>query len=200
MNDVRASGSVEMFTDFGDTSFSGGSAKTLRVETSSGKVTLSQLNLSGVLTIQDDFGSIDLEQVNAGSYDLQTNSGSVTVDGARNNVKAHSGFGSVTLKNAENVTVDLSTSSGSVDFEGSLGEGPHSIHSEFGEIIVTIPADSALQVDLQTDFGSIRSEIPITVTLTGEAENNHQTGTMNDGGAQLTVDTGSGSISIRASQ
>jgi DUF4097 and DUF4098 domain-containing protein YvlB len=187
-----------MWTDFGDTLFSDGSAKSLTIETKSGKVTLSKLNLSGVLTVSDDFGNIDLEQVNAISYDLQTNSGAVTVNGAKGNVKAYSGFGSVTLTNAENVTVDLSTQSGSVDFEGSLGDGPHTIRSDFGEIHLTIPADSALDVDLKTNFGTIKSDIPITVTLSGEQ--NHQTGTINDGGGQLTVETDSGGISINASQ
>jgi len=55
-------------------------------------------------------------------------------------------------------------------------------------------------VDLKTDFGSIQSDIPITVTLTGEIKGSYQTGTMNDGGGQLTVETGSGSISIKASK
>ena len=200
MNDVRASGRIEMVTAFGDADFTSGSADALFVETQSGKVTLSRLNLNGALDVKDDFGTIEVEQVNAESYDIETNSGSVTVDGVQGKVKAHSGFGSVTLKNAENVTIDLSTQGGSVDFEGSLGEGPHTVHSDFGEIILTLPADSALDVDLQTDFGTIRSDIPITVTLSGDTEKNRQTGTMNDGGAQLTVETGSGGISIQASR
>jgi DUF4097 and DUF4098 domain-containing protein YvlB len=189
-----------MWTQFGDTLFFGGSARSLTIDTNSGKVTLSKLNLSGVLTVLDDFGNIDLEQVSAISYDMQTNSGAITVDGVQGNVKAYSGFGSITLTNAENVTIDLSTQSGSVDFEGSLGEGPHSIHSDFGEIILSLPADSALDVDLQTDFGTIKSDIPITVILSGEAEKNRQTGTINDGGAELNVETGSGGISIRSNQ
>jgi DUF4097 and DUF4098 domain-containing protein YvlB len=198
MSDVRASGAIEMSTDFGDASFATGSANGLTVKTKSGSVTLRHLNLRGGLTVQDEFGMIELDQVNAGSYDLQANSGSITVDGAEGSVKAHSGFGSVILRNAENATVDLSTQSGSVDFEGSLGEGPHTMHSDFGEIHIVIPADSALNVDLKTEFGTIRSDIPITVTLSGEQ--NHQTGTMNEGGGQLTVETGSGGISIEARQ
>ena len=200
MNDVRASGPVEMVTDFGDADFNTGSADELTIETKSGQVTLNRLNVQGLVTVKDDFGTIELEQVNADAYDLETNSGSVTVDGAQGNVKAHSGFGSVMLINAENVTIDLSTQSGSVDFEGSLGEGPHSVHSDFGEIILSLPADSALDVDLLTDFGTIKSDIPITVILSGETEKNRQTGTINDGGAQLTVETGSGGITIRSSQ
>jgi hypothetical protein len=87
-----------------------------------------------------------------------------------------------------------------VDFEGSLGKGPHTVHSDFGEISLTIPADSALDVDLKTDFGSIRSDIPIAVILSGDLQKDHQTGTMNNGGDQLTIDTKNGNISIQAAQ
>jgi len=200
MTDVQASGNVTMATDFGDASFDGGSAGTLEIITQSGKVTLSTLDLRGGLTARSEFGEIRLEQVKASSYDLETNSGSVTADGVLGKVKAHSGFGSVTVTNAEAVTLDLSTKSGPVSFEGSLGEGPHSLVSDFGEISLTIPADSALNVDLKTNFGSIQSEIPITVTLTGELEKGHQTGTLNEGGDPLTVETGSGSITIHVSR
>jgi hypothetical protein len=55
-------------------------------------------------------------------------------------------------------------------------------------------------VDLTTDFGSISSEIPITVILSGDSQKGHQTGTINEGGDPLTVETGSGSISIEAGQ
>lgn len=199
-NDVRASGDIEMSTDFGGVDFHGGSANLLSVETQSGKVTLSKLNLHGTVTARSGFGEIDLEQVSADSYDLQTNSGSITADGVTGKVKAHSDFGAVTIKNADHATVDLSTKSGEVDFEGSLGDGAHSLHSEFGAINIIIPADSALNVDLKTNFGSIKSEIPITVTLSGETEKSHEVGKMNKGGSQLTVETESGNISIQAGQ
>ncbi|GMV32977.1 DUF4097 domain-containing protein [Chloroflexi bacterium CFX2] len=200
MNDVRASGDIEMSTDFGDIFFNNGSSNLLTVETKGGKVSLGQLNLRGALTVQNNFGEIELEQAKATSYDLQAGSGSVTVDGAQGKLKATSDFGSIIIKNAENVTVDLDTKSGSVDFEGSLGDGPHNIHSSFGEIHITVPADSALNVDLKTGFGSIESEIPITVTLTDTTKGSQQTGTMNNGGNQLTVETENGSISIEASK
>jgi DUF4097 and DUF4098 domain-containing protein YvlB len=198
MSDVRASGRVEMTTEFGDVRFENGSANSLTVETSSGKVTLEALTLRGAIAAKSEFGEIGLEQVKATSYDLDTNSGSITVDGASGKVKAHSGFGSVTVTNADSVTLDLHTQSGPVEFEGSLGEGPHTVNTDFGEIKLTLPADSALNVDLETDFGKITSEIPITVVLSGDVEKSHQTGTMNEGGAQLTVETQSGNISIQA--
>ena len=200
MDDVRASGNIEMSTDFGDVFSNNGSSNLLTVETKGGKVSLGQLNLRGALTVQNSFGEIELEQAKATSYDLQSGSGSVTVNGAQGKLKAYSDFGPIIIKNAENVTVDLDTKSGSVDFEGSFGDGPHNIHSSFGEIHITIPADSALDVDLKTGFGSIKSKIPIAVMLTGTTNGSQQTGTINAGGNQLTVETENGSISIEASK
>ena len=196
VEDLQASGDVELASDFGNVSFENGSAGTLSITTKNGAVEASSVEVAGALTVQDDFGNINLVNVEASSYDTQTNSGSITIDGAQGPVKAETGFGNITVKNAENATLDLNTQSGGIDFEGSLGEGPHTLHSDFGEIEVSIPADSALNVKLQTDFGKIISEIPITLTLTGDMDQAQQQGTMNGGGAEFSVSTKSGSITI----
>ena len=199
LENVRATKAMELSSDFGNVEFETGSANSLDVKTQSGAVTITSISVTGELTVKDDFGDINLEQVKAASYDVETNSGSIIVDGVKGQVRAHTGFGNITIKSAEEVTVDLFTQSGSIDFSGTLGEGPHTVHSDFGEIELNIPADSALNVDLQTEFGKIISDIPITVTLSGEIKQDQQAGTMNGGGASLKVDTNSGNITIRAS-
>ncbi len=197
LKNVRATKHMKLSSDFGNVKFDNGSAASLTVSTKSGSIDLSSVSVSGELVISNDFGDIDLEQVKAKSYDLQTNSGSITVDGAQGPMKAYTGFGNVTIQNAENATIDLNTKSGSIDFEGSLGEGPHTVHSDFGEISLSIPADSALNVDFSTDFGKIRSDIPFQVTMQGDLSEAQQQGTMNGGGSELTVSTKSGSITIK---
>jgi DUF4097 and DUF4098 domain-containing protein YvlB len=184
---------------FGTVRFDSGSAASLTASTKSGAVELTSVDISGTLAVRDDFGEINLEQVHAQSYDLQTNSGSITVDGAQGTVKADTGFGNITIQNAENTTLTLNTKSGAIHFTGSLGEGPHTVHSDFGEVTLTIPADSALNVDFQTDFGKVRSDLPVTMTLTGDIDQAHQTGTINGGGSQLSASTKSGDITVKAS-
>jgi DUF4097 and DUF4098 domain-containing protein YvlB len=198
LTNVRASGSVEMTTDFGNIGIDGGSAGPLTLTTESGKIDLTSLRVNGLLKANSNFGDINLEKVAARSYDVETASGSVTIDEVQAPVRAHTNFGNITVTNAVNVTLDLDTQSGSIEFEGSLGEGSHGLHSDFGEIRLSVPADSALNVDLQTDFGRITSDLPITVVLSGEIEPSHQVGTLNGGGALLTVSTNSGGISIMA--
>src|SRR6185436_12437006 len=86
------------------------------------------------------------------------------------------------VSNAQSVTLTIETNSGAVDFSGSLGVGPHFIKSDFGGIDVNLPDDAKLTVDLKTDFGTIKSDLPITVVLTdGNSNSNgdHITGDIN---------------------
>jgi hypothetical protein len=200
LQNVRSSKDMSLSSDFGNVKFDNGSAASLTVSTKSGSIELTSVNVNGALIVKNDFGEINLEQVDAKSYDLQTNSGSITVDGAQGPLKATTGFGNITVTNAENVTLQLNTKSGSISFAGSLGEGPHTVHSDFGEVELAVPADSALDVDFQTEFGKIRSDIPVTVTLNGEVDEGHQVGTINGGGSSLNASTKSGSITIKASE
>ena len=197
LENVRATKEMYLSTDFGKLEFKTGSAGTLEAKTNSGSIDIASVTIKGQLTIRDEFGDITLKQVKAASYDVESNSGSITIDGVKGLVKAHTGFGGIKVQNAENVTLDLDTNSGSIEFSGTLGEGPHTVHSDFGEIELNIPADSALNVKMETQFGKITSDIPVTVTLTGEIKDGQQSGTMNGGGTELTMDTNSGNIYIK---
>ncbi len=198
LRDVRATGDIHSKTDFGDTLFENGSADSLTVETNSGSVSLVKVTIEDAINVQNDFGEIDLEQALAASYDLHTNSGSITVVAAKGQLKAYTDFGGIKIEDAQAVSLDVRTNSGSVEFSGSLGAGPHLVRSDFGEIDLTLPADSQLNVDLSTDFGSIKSDLPITVTLNGSSnsDGDQVVGSINGGGDEFTAQTNSGSVTI----
>jgi DUF4097 and DUF4098 domain-containing protein YvlB len=202
LEEARAAGDIHTNTDFGNTSFENGSGDSLTVETNSGRVSLTKVRVSQQIKVQDDFGEIELDQAMASSYDLHTNSGAITVVGAKGKLKAYTDFGGIKIDNAQAVTLDLKTKSGTVEFNGSLGAGPHRVVSEFGGIDLTLPADSELNVDLSTSFGSIQSDLPITVTLNGtsNSDGDQIVGSINGGGDQFTAQTNSGSVTIRAGQ
>lgn len=203
LSEVRATGELTTNTDFGNTEFENGSAASLHTETNSGKVSLSKINISKQIFVKDDFGDIDLEQALASSYDLHANSGAITVDGAKGKLKADSDFGNITISNARFVTLTVETNSGAVEFTGTLGVGPHFVKSDFGSIDLNLSSDAKLTVDLKTDFGKIKSDLPITVVLTdGNSNSNGDqvTGDINAGGEQLTVQANSGNVTIHASK
>ncbi|MBL0346994.1 DUF4097 family beta strand repeat-containing protein [Candidatus Villigracilis affinis] len=197
---VRASGDAYIKTDFGNTVYENGSAASLTLDTNSGKISITKVNITKELNIQNDFGDIELTQAMAGSYDLHTNSGSITVDGAKGKLKAYTDFGNIEITNAKSVTLDIKTNSGNIEFSGSLGAGPHNVKSDFGNIDLALPTDAKLDVDLKTDFGKIRSDLPITVTLTesSSSEEDQIAGSINGGGEQLIASTNSGGINITA--
>jgi len=199
-DEVRATGDVTTKSNFGDTVLENGSAKSISIESSSGTVELVKLKVSGQIKVDDDFGNIELTQALAGSYDLHTNSGAITADGAKGKLKAYTDFGNIKIENADKVTLDIKTNSGTIEFSGSLGESPHMVKSDFGNVDLTLPGDSALTVDLKTDFGKIKSDLPITATLTegSNSDGEQINGTINGGGAQLTVQANSGNININA--
>jgi Uncharacterized conserved protein len=199
LTNVNATGDISTKSDFGDTNFEDSSAASIKIESKSGKVELTRLRVSKLIKVNDDFGDLKLTQAAASSYDLHTNSGTITVDGVKGQLKAYTDFGNIGVTNAEAVTLDLKTKSGTVEFNGSLGKGPHMVASDFGNITLTIPADTKLNVNLKTDFGNIKSELPVTVTLTEGAskEKEQIVGTINGGSEELTVQANSGNINIK---
>jgi DUF4097 and DUF4098 domain-containing protein YvlB len=200
LREVRATGNITAKTNFGDTTFENGSANSLSTENSSGAVSFVKIQMIKEIKVQNDFGKIDLQQAFATSYDLHTSSGSITVEGAKGKLKAYTDFGGIKVGNAQSVTLDLKTSSGTVEFSGSLGDGHHQVKSDFGQIDLTLPGDSKLDVDLKTDFGNIKSDLPVTVMLnqTSNSNGDQIVGSINGGGSQLTAQTSSGSVNLHA--
>lgn len=204
LDEVRATGSLSASSQFGGVTIENGSADSLTVETANGDVTLSKLTVKKEVHVDDEFGSLELNQVYAASYNLDANNGQIAVDGVKGKITASSEFGSIEIVNAESVTLDVRANNGGVTFEGSLGAGPHLVRSDFGSVDLTLPADVKLNADLTTEFGSIKSDLPITVTLTetsGSDMNGDQiVGSINGGGDQLTVETNNGSLTIHAGE
>jgi DUF4097 and DUF4098 domain-containing protein YvlB len=193
---MTASGVLKAGSDFGSISLINSQAATIEVQSTNGKVTLENVDVDGKLTIHNDFGDLTLNAVDAGAYDLKTQNGKIKVDQARGSITAQSDFGDVEVLNVENGTIDLSSTNGAVKFSGSLAGGPHSASSDFGSITLTLPAETTLNVDLQTDFGKISSDFEITVS--GALDDNHWVGKFNGGGEELTVKTNNGNITINS--
>jgi DUF4097 and DUF4098 domain-containing protein YvlB len=193
LTDVTASGDMTLDDSYGNITFKSGGAATLTVDASSGAIKLSDLMVSTVIA-HSDYGDVQVDGVSAQSYDLSSSSGKVTADGVRGRLKVEDDYGDIIVRNAEDITLDLNTSSGKVEFQGSLGAGPHTLHSSYGDILLVIPAATALFFDLKTDYGKITSTIPVSIT--GEINEDHWVGTTNSGGVNFTASTNSGDIRI----
>jgi len=148
--------------------------------------------------------------------DCSTSFGEIKITNIKGDVKAETSFGAI---QAENVTgkIHLDTSHGAIrcrqivssDFAAntSFGEinvsfgdtGPNDITAKlttsFGAIEVAAPPSFAGQVDSQTSFGSIKTELPLTVK--GDFSKDHISGAVGEGNGKLSLNTSFGSIKIK---
>jgi DUF4097 and DUF4098 domain-containing protein YvlB len=196
LQNITASGVFKAGSDFGSIFLANSQASTIEIISTNGKITLENVDVDGKVTVHNDFGDQTLSSVDASAYDLKTQNGKIMLDQARDSITVQSGFGDVEVLNVENGTINLSSTNSAITFSGSLATGPHSVSSGFGNITLTLPAETALNVDLQTDFGKISSDFEITVS--GALENNHWVGKFNGGGEELTVETNNGNITINS--
>jgi hypothetical protein len=194
LNDVNADKNIMLSSDFGKLKFDKGSTDVLSMIANSGKILVSNVVVETNLIVQTNFGDIELEKTTADIYDVDTSSGKITLVVVGGIIKASSDFGDINVTSTQPATIDLYTNSGSVDYTGPLGVGPHSLVTDFGDISLNLPKDTAITFDLETDFGKLKTEFPIT--LEGGVKHDHWRGTLNDGGAELTATTNSGDISF----
>lgn len=196
MREIEASGTLNVGSDFGATLLADSQAQRVEIQSTNGMITLENINVEELVKIQNDFGDQMLTAVDASGYDLKTQNGKINVDQARGSVTARSDFWDVEVLNVKNGTIDLSSNNGAITFSGSLADGPHTVSSDFGNITLTFPPETSLNVDLQTEFGKISSDFEITVS--GALDDNHWIGKFNGGGEELTVKTNNGNITIQS--
>jgi DUF4097 and DUF4098 domain-containing protein YvlB len=201
---VAGDENIDLHSDFGGVSLKKASGKDVILDSNSGPITLSEVRASGDINTNTDFGNTSFENGASNSLSVETNSGRVALVKVKvsKEIKVQDDFGDIELEQVSASSYDLHTSSGTVEFSGSLGAGPHTVISDFGEIDLTLPADSKLNVDLKTDFGSIKSDLPITVTLNGtsSSDGDQIVGNINGGGEQLNAQTSSGGVNIITGQ
>lgn len=197
LNGVESTGALEARSDFGGLELRSVSGLSLEAHTSNGKVQVKEAEFNGTVNVSSNFGDLTLENVRGDGIGLKTQNGAVTVSGAEGQITAHSDYGDVEVA-AENAVLTLTSNNGKVTFIGSLAEGDHTLKSNFGDIRLSLPAESTLTFDLKTDFGKIRSDFPITIS--GELDEKRWKGDINGGGAQLTASTQNGNITLEISE
>lgn len=194
VNSAVISGTVSLTNDFGDVGWQDGSAQALTVSSKNGKITLSGIDLQGKLDASSDFGDISIENVAAQSYIAITKNGRIQVVGATGDVTAESDFGDIEVTGVKPLVIDLSTNNGAITFDGELSQGSHVARTEFGDVTLSLPGSAAFNFDLQTEFGTIDVEFPVTIS--GKPDEKHWQGQVNEGGPGLAASTDNGDITI----
>ena len=165
------------------------------VETGSGRVVARYIGQG--LQVSTGSGSLAVSDV-TGQVDLETGSGSTQVERVTGpGLTLDSGGGSARLAAIDVAQLNIEASSGGVDVEllRIYPGGTYEIETGSGGVVIKLPADASLDLELETDSGKIvYTGLPLRVhhQEAGELE-----GTMGAGGATLSVEAGSGGIVIR---
>ena len=151
-----------------------------RVELKTGDGSIRANDVSGDLTLNSSDGSISVDGAE-GRLDLETGDGGVQVAGKLNAVRLHTNDGSVVYRVEAGTTM-------SGDWDISTGDGSVSIY---------LPEEFDATLDARTGDGTIRNDLK--VTSSGESTRRTVRGRLGDGGREIKIRTGDGSIRLRPS-
>ncbi len=191
-----------------------GSAK---VETSYGSISCENFS-DGDYHLKSGNGRVALAHGSVGECDASSSYGSVVCNDVKGNpVKLSSGNGSIELSDVNARDVSLSSSYGAIrarqitatDVTAHSGNGgieiicsdscpadmKAEVKSGYGSINFTAPPQFAGQVRLSTDYGSVRTARP--VTMSGEIDKKNISGTIGEGTGTLHLETSSGSVELK---
>jgi hypothetical protein len=146
----------------------------------SGDGSIEVQGLEGHIRLQSGDGSIRARQV-AGDVDVHTGDGSVTLTGRLTSVRARSGDGSVTIRADE----------------GSAADDDWDIVTGDGSVTLAIPDGFGAELDARTGDGGIQMQDLTVTNVTGRIGRSALRGRLGDGGHNLRVRTGGGSITLK---
>jgi hypothetical protein len=190
---------------------------TLEAKTAYGRIKCTDFS-DGDLDLNSSSGTITVRNATFGHCVANTSYG--TVIGGRlegKTIRLTSASGTVNVTDARAETIELSTSYGPVKARdittGDLKAGSSSgsvnvaftpstptdlkahVKSGYGSINVATPPGFAGTVRLATDYGSVRTELPVTIS--GSVSKKKLNGTIGQGTGSLDLETKSGSIDLR---
>lgn len=141
----------------------------------SGSGSVRARSIHGPANLQTGSGDLDLSETAAGDVRAQTGSGSIHLHNVSGGLRAGTGSGDIEVDGKLTSDWKLDTGSGSV----RLKVGP----------------ESRFNLDAATGSGSVRVTPPLS--LQGQIDHHHVTGSVNGGGPVLRARTGSGDIEIQ---
>ena len=188
---------------------------TIRLDASSGNITADRMR--GSLLVDTGSGNVEVSDVEGTDLNIDTGSGDVRLTGARSaDVNIDTGSGSVTGTTITATDLSVDTGSGNIELSGvratslnmDTGSGDVDIalvsdtddimvDTGSGNVTIAVPPEFGSAVNLSTSSGDVETEVDIQVTRRNQE---HLVGRIGDGQGRMTVETGSGNVTIRASR
>jgi len=174
------------------------------------------VELEGELTAQLDGGELELigggpasrrirsnfaplvVRNGSGALEAQATFGQVRVLGFDGELRAHSGYGPVEVEGRFDA-LDAKSGSGPMRAtiaQGSVMSSPWRMHSNHGDVILTLPADTSARLEAVTPSGTIECAFPVLMDAGVIDGGRTLRGAINDGGETLELATGAGDIRV----
>ena len=167
---------------------------TLRVGTGSGNVDLR--TASGDVKLETGSGDITVSGMQGTSLRLSTGSGNVTLtDGKAGDMHIETGSGDVEATGSSGDDLSFETGSGNVNVALVATFRQLRIETGSGDVTLKVPPTLGAEVDLDTGSGDI--DLGGLTLQVRRIEHDHVTGTLGDGKARLSVETGSGNVHLQ---
>jgi len=143
------------------------------------------------------YGSIKLRDLH-GNVNARTSFDSIESENIQGTVELETSYGKVKCRNITSTDIKARSSFGDIDIACSPETSPEvnaNVVTSYGDIEFATPSGFAGQVDLETSFGSIRTDLSITVK--GIINKDKIKGAVGEGNGKLRLETSFGSIKIR---
>lgn len=165
----------------------------LRVEVGSGDVSVA--GAGGATWIRTGSGGVTLRDVRGDGLEVGTGSGTIDVDGVETSrLELQTGSGDVRASRVRAPRASVGTGSGRVDLALDGDAEDLTLETGSGDVSLAVPGAFGATVHFETGSGDIDSDVPITI----RSRDRHEIdGTIGDGNGRLSVETGSGAITIR---
>ncbi|MBN1504550.1 MAG: DUF4097 family beta strand repeat protein [Candidatus Eisenbacteria bacterium] len=148
-------------------------------------------SVSGDIALNDIVGDVQAADV----------SGDIAVSGISGSLEVECVSGSIIARNLSGAeSVNISVHSGEIEFDGDVDpDGRYSFKTHSGSVTVTLPADAEFDFECETFSGDIDSDFrALYYEEDSDRHREHEIhGTVNGGGADVTIKTFSGSIQLR---
>jgi hypothetical protein len=166
----------------------------LLADTGSGRV--AALGVEGDVNVDTGSGSVRVSNCTGAEILVDTGSGSVKVETVScKYLLIDTGSGSVEAKGIEADKAKIDTGSGSVFLQlDRMGDGRFVIDTGSGGIELVLPADASARIMADTGSGSVRNKVDGADVAVAERDELEMT--VGAGAARVTLDAGSGSITV----
>ncbi len=167
----------------------------LLADTGSGQVTIS--DVEGDLHVDTGSGSVEIRDCRGEKILVDTGSGGVRANNLIcSDLSIDTGSGGVRAQHVEADAAKIDTGSGSVTFQlDRMGTGRFIVDTGSGSIVLDLPEDASARIMADTGSGSMNCDLEgALVEHKGRRE---MTLVMGDGEAKVTLDAGSGSVTVK---